>query len=101
MKYLRTRDNKKTKKKHPKTTTYIKTPFSGCSIPNGINGQDHPTFEWTFHKILNAIGDICDRTCYHEVLFYVADSCDLFLASVCVLVAYLRDRCDKNKHDIF
>ena len=32
----------------------------------------HPTFDTTFYKILNAIGDICESTCYDKVLLYVA-----------------------------
>ena len=30
----------------------------------------YPTFDTAFYKILNAIGDICERI-RHEVLFYV------------------------------
>ena len=33
----------------------------------------HPTFETAFCIILNATGDIHERTYCHEVLFYVAN----------------------------
>ena len=29
----------------------------------------HPTFDTAFYKLLNAIGDLCQRTC-HKALFY-------------------------------
>ena len=32
----------------------------------------HPTFDTAFYKLLNAIGDICEMTCCHEV-FYMAN----------------------------
>ena len=33
----------------------------------------HPTFDTAFYKLLNAIGDICEMTHCHEVLFYVTN----------------------------
>ena len=32
----------------------------------------HPNFVTTFYKILNAVGDVCERTC-DKVLFYVVN----------------------------
>ena len=32
----------------------------------------HQTFDAAFSKILNVVGDICDKTCCHIVLFCVA-----------------------------
>ena len=37
----------------------------------------HPIVYTVFHRILNAIGDICDRTC-HKVLFSGANKFPLF-----------------------
>ena len=34
-------------------------------------------FDTAFYKLLNAIGDICERTC-HKVLFYVVNKFQLF-----------------------
>ena len=33
----------------------------------------HPTFDTAFDKLLNAIGDIYEKTCCHKALFYVAN----------------------------
>ena len=33
----------------------------------------NPTFDTAFYKILNAIGDICERTICDKVLLYVAN----------------------------
>ena len=32
------------------------------------------TFDTEFYKILNVIGDICERTCCNKVLFYVGNN---------------------------
>ena len=36
--------------------------------------EGHPTFDTSFHKILNVIGDICDKICY---FMWQINSCDL------------------------
>ena len=33
----------------------------------------HPTFDTAFYKILNAIGDICERATCDKELLYVAN----------------------------
>ena len=33
----------------------------------------NPIFDAAFYKILNTIGDTCERTCCHRVLFYKAN----------------------------
>ena len=36
----------------------------GCSLPNSMSKVEvHQTFNTAFYKLLNAIGDICERTC--------------------------------------
>ena len=45
-----------------------------------------PTFDTAFYKLLNAIGDIFDRTCCIKCCFmWLLNSCDVIRASVCVL----------------
>ena len=50
----------------------------GCTLPNRImSGQRSRCRESSiqhFSKILNAIADICERTCCHKALFYVANN---------------------------
>ena len=58
-----------------KTFTPILT--LACSLPNsmllGRRLRCTQVFYKTFlYKLLNAIGDICERTWCHKVLFYVA-----------------------------
>ena len=48
----------------------------------------HPTFDIAFYKILNAIGDICERTCCRKVLFYVSNKFLSFDSSQCLYSIY-------------
>ena len=43
----------------------------------GSKVKVHPTFDTAFYKILNGIGDICEKTC-DKVLLYVANKFLLF-----------------------
>ena len=46
----------------------------------------HPTFDTALYKILNATGEICERTCCDKVLFYVANKFLYVIEdSVCVV----------------
>ena len=43
---------------------------AGCSLPISKRKEGNGLFA-AFHRIVNAIGDICERTCRHKVLFCV------------------------------
>ena len=54
-----------------------------CCLPNsmlstkqyvvGLKVEMHQTFNTAFCKILNGIGDLCERTGFHKVLFYMGN----------------------------
>ena len=48
----------------------------------------HPTIDTAFYKILNVIDDICERTCCHKLLFYVANNFLRFDMSQCLYTRY-------------
>ena len=37
----------------------------------------NPTFDTAFYKVLNAIGNIAEKTCCYKVVIYVANIFDL------------------------
>ena len=57
---------------------YLKDEATGCSLPNsmllGRRSRCTQLLIQHFYKILNVIGDICERTCCHKVLLYVANT---------------------------
>ena len=50
----------------------VVVPQIACCWVEG-RGEPTVTFDTAFCKLLNAIGDICERTCCHKVLFYMAN----------------------------
>ena len=70
----------------------------GCRILNSRRLRCTQNFDTTFYKILNAIGDICVRTCCHEVLCYVAKNFLQFHLSQCLCTRYHDVGSDKNKN---
>ena len=49
-----------------------------CSPPNDMfvrsKVEVHKTFDTAFYKFLNAIGDLCEKTCCRKALVYVANT---------------------------
>ena len=50
------------------------------------------TFDKAFNKLLYVIDEICETTCFHKVLFYVANKFEKFDFSQCLCTRYVKDQ---------